>query len=222
MLVGPLRIRVACTVTIVSRVGVNNGANCPLFSGQLWLNPSPGAPVARNRNFSFNADTVPLENFIIRRRTVVYKDQLAFNLSVCRKCVVGWQQVVDARGARIFSKRVFSKTCGVAVRRYQFKLAGARRRKENLIFGNFDLVAPLFKTRRHKIHHSPALCRPHMMGITGQYSEPFLLLSSGQAGIKFRFQRQLCCSRLVIKTEQALRPGSTTGHSAQHQQAQNS
>src|SRR5205807_189453 len=74
--VGAFWIDVACRVTVVARVRVNNAADGAVLVGQLGLQTTPTAAVTSDYDSAFHADAAPVEFLVIVRHALVHINQV--------------------------------------------------------------------------------------------------------------------------------------------------
>ncbi len=135
-------IGVAGAITVVDRIGINNGRDCAFFSRELGLDAAPRAAVLGDRYLTPDIDAVLLENFIVFGDAVVDEHELAFGFAIDRECIVGSKQIVAHESARVFLERIFPERRRVLRRGKQFDFANPGRRQQDPVFSDFRVVTP--------------------------------------------------------------------------------
>ena len=137
-----LRVYITPAVAIVGRVGIDNRSYRTFFASQFRFDAPPGTSVLGNCDLAGNIDAVALQHFVVFRDTVVDKDEFSFDFAVAGKRVVGWQQAVGHRRARVAGYGVLGQPCGVLHWRNKLDFPHPRGRQEYLVVRNLDIIAP--------------------------------------------------------------------------------
>ena len=189
--VGTVGIDIALEVAVVSRIGIEDGADGAVLRRDLGLDAAPRSPVAGDHDPVLHADAAALELLVIRRDAVVHIDQFPRDISVGRIGVESRKPVLLDCRRRVLIQGGLAQLRRVSGRFQHLQLPDARRGKEHMV-----LVQPGLETPGTEAVHQPVgglavVGRTGVDGLGDQVAHPLLEVVRVHVGVEAGLEVEL-------------------------------
>ena len=205
-----VRVDVAHGVAVVGRIRIDNRADRAILGRQLRLDTTPRLAIFNDDDLAFDVDAVALEHVVVRRDAVVDEHEFAFHVAVDRERVIRRQQIIVFQRTGISVDGHFGQRRSERARRREFEFSDSRRRQENVVLLDRDVVAPGLHEPGQELGVFPGRGRAGMMRTRRQPPHPRIHVLCAQVGIVGRLNGALRIDGVVRETADGLLGRSRT------------